>query len=223
MLRRRLRPFILLSACLLLVAGLGACGKFGKPELSPAQAQAAVQSFIDARNPVCQTFFATWPVQITDYERRNNSYHAQRLAALQAAGLVRYDPGAILPGSVQKPSRANARDFIATKVYSLSELGQAAYRAPTAQSPGDGKFCYGKKVIAHIVQVSPVETQSKEAVATVRFVYDLQDLAPWAATPALLEVFPTMAREIAGIGQETELHVVWRDKSWRVDPIASLQ
>ncbi|MFI0545624.1 MAG: hypothetical protein ACH34Y_01710 [Brachymonas sp.] len=215
----RLRPLFTLSASLLLVAGLGACGKFGKPELSPAQAQGAVQSFIDARNPVCQTFFAKWPVQITDYERRNNSYHAQRITALEAAGLVRYDRGAILPGSVQKPSRANARDFIATKVYSLTELGQAAYRS----NADEGKFCYGKKVIASIASVTPVDTQGKEPVASVRFVYDLQDLAPWVATPALLEVFPTMSREIAGMGQETELQLVWRDKSWRVDPIASLQ
>ena len=216
----RLRPLFTLSASLLLVAGLGACGKFGKPELSPAQAQGAVQSFIDARNPVCQTFFAKWPVQITDYERRNNSYHAQRIAALEAAGLVRYDASAILPKSVQKVSAANAKDYIATKIYRLSLLGEQHYRS---NSDEEGKFCYGRKVIGRIVQVSPVKADGKEPTASVRFVYQLQDLADWAATPELLAVFPTMEREIKGIGQETELHLVWRDKKWRVDPIASLQ
>lgn len=199
---------------------LGACDQlgWGKPTLDPAQAKAAVQAFIDARNPVCQTFFAKWPVQITDYERRNHSYHAQRIAALEAAGLVRYDPGAILPASVQKPSKAKGRDFIPTKVYSLTEAGQQAYR-----SNGDeGKFCYGQKVIARIASVSAINTQGKEPVASVRFVYDLENLAPWVATPALLEVFPTMSREVAHIGQETELKLVWRDKKWQVDLIASL-
>ena len=198
---------------------LGACGA-GKVGLDQPQAQAAVQTFIDARNPVCQTFFAKWPVQITDYERRNNSYHAQRLAALEAAGLVRHDASAILPKSVQKVSAANSRDYIATKIYRLSLLGEQNYRSNNAD---EGKFCYGKKVIERIAQVSPVNTSGKEPRASVRFVYQLQDLADWAATPELLAVFPTMEREIKGIGQETELHLVWRDKKWRVDPIASLQ
>ena len=207
--------FAAVSAMVLL---LGACGQ-SKVSLDEAQAKAALQTFIDARNPVCQTFFATWPVQITDYERRNNSYHAQRLAALQAAGLVRHDASAILPKSVQKVSAANAKDYIATKIYRLSLLGEQNYRS---NNEDEGKFCYGKKVIERIAQVSPVNTDGKEATATVRFVYQLQDLADWAATPELLAVFPTMEREIKGVGQETELHLVWRDKQWRVDPIASL-
>ncbi len=197
---------------------LGACGA-GKVGLDQPQAQAAVQTFIDARNPVCQTFFAKWPVQITDYERRNNSYHAQRLAALEAAGLVRHDASAILPKSVQKVSSANSRDYIATKIYRLSLLGEQNYQS---NNEDEGKFCYGKKTIERIAQISAVNTAGKEPTASVRFVYQLQDLADWAATPELLAVFPTMEREIKGIGQETELHLVWRDKKWRVDPIASL-
>jgi hypothetical protein len=197
---------------------LGACGA-GKVGLDQPQAQAAVQTFIDARNPVCQTFFAKWPVQITDYERRNNSYHAQRLAALEAAGLVRHDASAILPKSVQKVSSANSRDYIATKIYRLSLLGEQSYQS---NNEDEGKFCYGKKTIERIAQISAVNTAGKEPTASVRFVYQLQDLADWAATPELLAVFPTMEREIKGIGQETELHLVWRDKQWRVDPIASL-
>ena len=197
---------------------LGACGA-GKVGLDQPQAQAAVQTFIDARNPVCQTFFAKWPVQITDYERRNNSYHAQRLAALEAAGLVRHDASAILPKSVQKVSSANSRDYIATKIYRLSLLGEQSYQS---NNEDEGKFCYGKKTIERIAQISAVNTAGKEPTASVRFVYQLQDLADWAATPELLAVFPTMEREIKGIGQETELHLVWRDKKWQVDPIASL-
>jgi hypothetical protein len=197
---------------------LGVCGQ-SKVGLDEAQAKAAVQVFIDARNPVCQTFFAKWPIQITDYERRNNSYHAQRIAALEAAGLVRHDASAILPKSVHKPSAANAKDYIATKIYRLSLLGEQNYRSNNAD---EGKFCYGKKVIERIAQVSPVNTSGKEPRATVRFVYQLQDLADWAATPELLAVFPTMDREIKGMGQEAELHLVWREKTWRVDPIASL-
>lgn len=197
---------------------LGACGA-GKVGLDQPQAQAAVQTFIDARNPVCQTFFAKWPVQITDYERRNNSYHAQRLAALEAAGLVRHDASAILPKSVQKVSSANSRDYIATKIYRLSLLGEQNYQS---NNEDEGKFCYGKKTIERIAQISAVNTAGKEPTASVRFVYQLQDLADWAATPELLAVFPTMEREIKGIGQETELHLVWRDKKWQVDPIASL-
>jgi hypothetical protein len=197
---------------------LGACGA-GKVGLDQPQAQAAVQTFIDARNPVCQTFFAKWPVQITDYERRNNSYHAQRLAALEAAGLVRHDASAILPKSVQKVSSANSRDYIATKIYRLSLLGEQNYQS---NNEDEGKFCYGKKTIERIAHISPVNTAGKEPTASVRFVYQLQDLADWAATPELLAVFPTMEREIKGIGQETELHLVWRDKKWQVDPIASL-
>ena len=214
-----MRALRLILAAWLLATFLGACGQ-SKVSLDEAQAKAAVQAFIDARNPVCQTFFAKWPVQITDYERRNNSYHAQRLVALQAAGLVRYDASAILPKSVQKVSAANAKDYIATKIYRLSLLGEQNYRSTSDE---EGKFCYGKKVITRIASVSPVDTEGKEPVASVRFVYDLQDLAPWAATPELLAVFPTMQREIAGIGQESALQLVWRDKSWRVDPIASLQ
>ena len=197
---------------------LGACGQI-KVSLDAVQARAALQAFIDARNPVCQTFFAKWPVQVTDYERRNNSYHAQRLAALEAAGLVRHDASAILPKSVQKVSSANSRDYIATKIYRLSLLGEQSYRS---HNEDEGKFCYGKKVIERIAQVSPVNTAGKEPTASVRFVYQLQDLADWAATPELQAVFPTIEREIKGIGQESELHLVWRDKKWRVDPIASL-
>ena len=197
---------------------LTACGQ-KTPSLDAAQAQAAVQTFIDARNPVCQTFFAQWPVQVTDYERRNHSYHAQRLEALEAAGLVRHDASAILPKSVQKVSAATAKDYIATKIYRLSLLGEQSYQS---NNEDEGKFCYGKKTIERIAQISAVNTAGKEPTASVRFVYQLQDLADWAATPELLAVFPTMEREIKGIGQESELHLVWRDKKWRVDPIASL-
>lgn len=189
------------------------------PSLDAAQAQAAVQTFIDARNPVCQTFFAQWPVQVTDYERRNHSYHAQRLEALEAAGLVRHDASAILPKSVQKVSAATAKDYIATKIYRLSLLGEQSYQS---NNEDEGKFCYGKKVIERMAHISPVDAQGKEPKASVRFVYQLQDLADWAAAPPLQAVFPTMAREITGVGQETPLQLVWRGGKWQVDPIASL-
>ena len=197
---------------------LTACGQ-KTPSLDAAQAQAAVQTFIDARNPVCQTFFAQWPVQVTDYERRNHSYHAQRLEALEAAGLVRHDASAILPKSVQKVSSANSRDYMATKIYRLSLLGEQSYRS---NNEDEGKFCYGKKVIERMTHISPVDAQGKEPKASVRFVYQLQDLADWAAAPPLQAVFPTMAREITGVGQETPLQLVWRGGKWQVDPIASL-
>lgn len=208
--------FVVCSSAAVLL--LGACGQ-KTPSLDAPQAQAAVQAFIDARNPVCQTFFAKWPVQVTDYERRNNSYHAQRLAALEAAGLVRHDASAILPKSVQKVSAATAKDYIATKIYRLSLLGEQNYRS---NNEDEGKFCYGKKVIERIAQVSPVDAKGKEPKASVRFVYQLQDLADWAAAPELLAVFPTMAREIQGVGQEANLQLVWRGGKWQVDPIASL-
>ena len=197
---------------------LTACGQ-KTPSLDAAQAQAAVQTFIDARNPVCQTFFAQWPVQVTDYERRNHSYHAQRLEALEAAGLVRHDASAILPKSVQKVSAATAKDYIATKIYRLSLLGEQSYQS---NNEDEGKFCYGKKVIERMAHISPVDAQGKEPKASVRFVYQLQDLADWAAAPPLQAVFPTMAREITGVGQETPLQLVWRGGKWQVDPIASL-
>ena len=197
---------------------LTACGQKA-PSLDAAQAQAAVQTFIDARNPVCQTFFAQWPVQVTDYERRNHSYHAQRLEALEAAGLVRHDASAILPKSVQKVSAATAKDYIATKIYRLSLLGEQSYQS---NNEDEGKFCYGKKVIERMAHISPVDAQGKEPKASVRFVYQLQDLADWAAAPPLQAVFPTMAREITGVGQETPLQLVWRGGKWQVDPIASL-
>ncbi len=197
---------------------LTACGQ-KTPSLDAAQAQAAVQTFIDARNPVCQTFFAQWPVQVTDYERRNHSYHAQRLEALEAAGLVRHDASAILPKSVQKVSSANSRDYIATKIYRLSLLGEQSYQS---NNEDEGKFCYGKKVIERMAHISPVDAKGKEPKASVRFVYQLQDLADWAAAPPLQAVFPTMAREITGVGQETPLQLVWRGGKWQVDPIASL-
>jgi hypothetical protein len=197
---------------------LTACGQ-KTPSLDAAQAQAAVQTFIDARNPVCQTFFAQWPVQVTDYERRNHSYHAQRLEALEAAGLVRHDASAILPKSVQKVSSANSRDYMATKIYRLSLLGEQSYQS---NNEDEGKFCYGKKVIERMAHISPVDAKGKEPKASVRFVYQLQDLADWAAAPPLQAVFPTMAREITGVGQETPLQLVWRGGKWQVDPIASL-
>ena len=197
---------------------LTACGQKA-PSLDAAQAQAAVQTFIDARNPVCQTFFAQWPVQVTDYERRNHSYHAQRLEALEAAGLVRHDASAILPKSVQKVSSANSRDYMATKIYRLSLLGEQSYQS---NNEDEGKFCYGKKVIERMAHISPVDAKGKEPKASVRFVYQLQDLADWAAAPPLQAVFPTMAREITGVGQETPLQLVWRGGKWQVDPIASL-
>ena len=197
---------------------LTACGQ-KTPCLDAAQAQAAVQTFIDARNPVCQTFFAQWPVQVTDYERRNHSYHAQRLEALEAAGLVRHDASAILPKSVQKVSSANSRDYMATKIYRLSLLGEQSYQS---NNEDEGKFCYGKKVIERMAHISPVDAKGKEPKASVRFVYQLQDLADWAAAPPLQAVFPTMAREITGVGQETPLQLVWRGGKWQVDPIASL-
>ena len=201
------------------------CSYFSKAEINETQARAALEKFVDARNPVCQTFFVQWPVQVTDYERRNHSYHAQRLEALEAVGLVGHQVGAVLPKSVQNIHKANSKDFIATKVYRLSDLGKQAYKAEKgadAAAAGEGKFCYASKAITRIVSLSPVNTQGKEPTAVVTYVYELKDLAPWASDAKIQEVFPTIAREVAGLEQERKMHLRLRNKAWEVDPIASL-
>ncbi len=212
------RRLALCASGLAVALGLSACDGWRTPELSEAEVLIALQDHVQERNPVCQAFFAQWPVQVTDYERRNRSYHAQRISAMFEAGLVDFSIGKILPSSVQKPTE---RDYIPVKSYHLTPAGLFAYRGSTAE---DGRLCYAQKKIDRIVQIEPVVRGAgqREYASRVRFVYRLDDVQNWAHHEAMQEVFPTIGRELKGSGQETELQLVQRKGRWVVDPIALL-
>ena len=66
--------------------------------------------------------------------------------------------------SARKVSAANAKDYIATKIYRLSLLGEQNYRSTSDE---EGKFCYGKKVITRIASV-PTNWLSFVSVTSAR-------------------------------------------------------
>jgi len=197
------------------VLALSACGH-KTPNLDAPQAQAALNTYFAARNPVCQSFFAKWPVQVSAWDVQNYSYHAKRLAALEDAGLVQYQITKIKPSGTPD---AKGADLVEVKSYTLTPAGQAVYRNLGADN---GQFCYASKTLDHITSLSAVSTQGAEPTASVHYTYQLQNVAAWAANAKMQEIFPILQKELAGVGQEQNLDLRWRDKTWQVDPVASL-
>ena len=196
---------------------LFACGKKPEPvSINEAQAKQALSTFIAARNPVCQAYFAKWPVQVSEYDVRNRSYHAVRMAALQSAGLVSFTMEKILP---QGMTKASGKDFIPVKSYNLSALGQEVYKADNEEA---GRFCYAHKVLESVSDVTPAKPDGKSYTSSLHFVYQLTDVAPWATDPKMLDAFPIMKRELEGVGVQQSMTLTRRDTQWTVDEIASL-
>ena len=196
---------------------LFACGKKPEPvSINEAQAKQALSTFIAARNPVCQAYCAKWPVQVSDYDVRNRSYHAVRMAALESAGLVQFEIVKILP---QGMSKASGKDYVPVRSYSLSELGQTVYKPDNEEA---GRFCYAHKVLESVSNVTPAELNGKSHTSSLRFVYRLENVAPWASNAKMQEAFPIIKRELDNAGIEQSMKLTRRDSQWTVDEIESL-
>lgn len=198
---------------LLAVALLAACSR--PPSLTTEQASATIQQYLAENGAVCQPFFASWPVVVTDYERRNYSYLAQRVQALASAGLSFAEPTRIAPQGIPHPQE---KDLVTARRYHLSALGERSF---SGSSSADGKLCYATRQLQQVDSLGPIDKQSAHSYrSSVQAITVLHDVADWAHHPAIHAIFPNIAHTVQQSGQTHTWQLQWYQGQWRVDPLS---
>ncbi|GGP23207.1 hypothetical protein [Silvimonas iriomotensis] len=158
-----------------------------------------------------------WPINITPNQAAAAERDAVQLPVLQQMGIVaekdvmvRYDS----PGK---------SEVISTHQYSLTPEGQKYYlkqdftyaRPDGSKATRHGDLCAASLTLDQIVGWEPPHDENGHPTTAVTYTYKV-DAAPWAKDPAMVRVFPMLARIVQG-DRQMQLKEVFTltDKGWK--------
>ncbi len=126
-----------------------------------------------------------------------------RYAELVKAGLLSHHDGVPRPEFDQ---------------YRLTPAGAQVYRTYEGPLGRAGAFCYATRHVEEVVRYSEPADLFGQRVSEVTYTYTLQDVAPWAESPALQAALPALAQALSDRDTPTEgtAAVVLQSDGWQM-------
>jgi hypothetical protein len=177
---------------------------------------AATEMYLQKRGTLCLDLRQRWPVEniLAEGSSSTTNSAAERLTALEAAGLVRSE----------RVERAQPGGRPSTIVrYDLTDMGRQ-YTRPTERivftvSAEEEKkpaldLCYGQKTLASITKWEGPMKFGDYQEAGIYYTYVIKDVAPWADDEAMQRMFTSMKRELVEVPKEGQLSVKLTSAGW---------
>jgi hypothetical protein len=189
------------SFSLFLLAGvvaLTACDSARKP--SGSNFRKAIDQYLAKQGKTCTWVVGSFPVDVSESEQKLQSGAAQRMAVLEAAGLVRSsDTVAAAPG-IFGPSAPRR-----VKRYGPTEEGKKYLQQVPGVLGQRAGFCYGDKTVDSIVKWTEPVTMGASSQTEVTYTYKIADLAPWAQRSDIQHEFGDVRATISGVSKANEI------------------
>jgi hypothetical protein len=103
---------------------------------------------------------------------------------------------------------------------SLTEKGKTVYKEPENRYYG-GSMCYGTPAVIAIANFTEPGDRMGIKMSQVNYTWHLEDVAPWAKTPAFQEAFPVL-QELLKDKRDGKALVVLTSKGWMHEKAANL-
>ncbi|WP_413674005.1 hypothetical protein ACEN9H_05265 [Massilia cellulosiltytica] len=209
-----MQKYITILALLGATATLAGCGS--KTDANEKNFGAALNQYFDKKGQLCLDS-RKWPVDVSDMDRRLQGTSrvgvANRMAALEAAGLVRGEDAEIEgTGWDSKPNGVKFK----VKRYVLTDAAKPFVQEKDVRSIGlDGvktirqpDLCWGRKAVDKVVKWEGPMKLGDYQEAGVTYTYKIENTADWARKPDVQAAFPFIKTVLDGAGKEEARHGV---------------
>jgi hypothetical protein len=194
-----------------LLAGCGSKNDANEKNLSEA-----TNAYLVKKGQLCLGLASKWPVDLQDSDRGQGIVRGSQMAALEKAGLVRSHEAEteITPLSGAPPVKSKVLR------YELTDDGKKFYREKEVpgligEKESRGDICFGQQALDTVVRTEgPIAVGDKKEM-TLYYTYKIENLADWAKSPDLQNVFPGIVSTINGAGKTTlNQNLILTDHGW---------
>jgi len=207
----------LLSVMVLGTLLLAGCGS--KNDASEKNLSEATNAYLVKKGQLCLGLASKWPVDLQDSDRGQGIVRGSQMAALEKAGLVRSHEAEIeiTPLSGARPVKSKVLR------YELTDDGKKFYQEKEVpgligQKESRGDICFGQQALDTVVRTEgPIAVGDKKEM-TLYYTYKIENLADWAKTPDVQNVFPGIVSTINGAGKTTlNQNLILTDHGWEAE------
>jgi hypothetical protein len=194
-----------------LLAGCGSKNDANEKNLSEA-----TNAYLVKKGQLCLGLASKWPVDLQDSDRGQGIVRGSQMAALEKAGLVRSHEAEteITPLSGASPVKSKVLR------YELTDDGKKFYREKEVpgligEKESRGDICFGQQALDTVVRTEgPIAVGDKKEM-TLYYTYKIENLADWAKSPDVQNVFPGIVSTINGAGKTTlNQNLILTDHGW---------
>ena len=197
-----------------LLAGCGSKNNANEKNLSDA-----TNAYLVKKGQLCLGLASKWPVDLQDSDRGQGIVRGSQMAALEKAGLVRSHEAEteITPLSGAPPVKSKVLR------YELTDDGKKFYREKEVpgligEKESRGDICFGQQALDTVVRTEgPIAVGDKKEM-TLYYTYKIENLADWAKSPDVQNVFPGIVSTINGAGKTTlNQNLILTDHGWEAE------
>jgi hypothetical protein len=197
-----------------LLAGCGSKNDANEKNLSEA-----TNAYLVKKGQLCLGLASKWPVDLQDSDRGQGIVRGSQMAALEKAGLVQSHDTEIeiKPLSGTRPVKAKVLR------YELTNDGKKFYQEKEVpgligEKESRGDICFGQQALDTVVRTEgPIAVGDKKEM-TLYYTYKIENLADWAKSPDLQNVFPGIVSTINGAGKTTlNQNLILTDHGWEAE------
>lgn len=202
---------------LLLLGTLALTGCSHQNQLNRANLVKPLDAYLASDNTACVSIGGRFPINIPMSLWSVKGGQTGEMMALQQAGLVRSTKATVIVHNADSALTGLYNVPQPVKRYEVTEKGRKyLHRVRGTFGPNDG-FCYGKAVVASIVNWTKPVTHGNDTETLVTYTYRIEDVANWAKSSAIESEFPEMkiTRNNAGKDLSTPMHRTAR--GWLAD------
>jgi hypothetical protein len=209
----RMRQWTVLIASSLIV--FSGCSSSKKP--NDTNLRTAIDQYLPTQNRACVTVDGQFPIDVPSANSNGQSGPADKLAALEHAGLVQSTNTIAVVQNLANALSLSPHKPEPVKRYTVSNEGQK-YVQNILEGAGrfDG-FCYGHEKVASIVNWTEPQTQGSYTETTVTYTGKVPDLAAWAKLPEVERAFPTIKTTLGDMEKNQTVALHLTSKGWGVN------
>ena len=205
--------------CIMVLATFLLAGCGSKNDANEKNLSEATNAYLVKKGQLCLGLASKWPVDLQDSDRGQGIVRGSQMAALEKAGLVRSHEAEIeiTPLSGARPVKSKVLR------YELTDDGKKFYQEKEVpgligQKESRGDICFGQQALDTVVRTEgPIAVGDKKEM-TLYYTYKIENLADWAKTPDVQNVFPGIVSTINGAGKTTlNQNLILTDHGWEAE------
>jgi hypothetical protein len=205
--------------CIMVLGSFLLAGCGSKNDANEKNLSEATNAYLVKKGQLCLGLASKWPVDLQDSDRGQGIVRGSQMAALEKAGLVRSHEAEteITPLSGAPPVKSKVLR------YELTDDGKKFYREKEVpgligEKESRGDICFGQQALDTVVRTEgPIAVGDKKEM-TLYYTYKIENLADWAKSPDVQNVFPGIVSTINGAGKTTlNQNLILTDHGWEAE------
>jgi hypothetical protein len=207
------------ALCVMVLATLLLAGCGSKNDANEKNLSDATNAYLVKKGQLCLGLAAKWPVDLQDSDRGPGSVKGSEMAALKKLGLVssQETETEVTPLSGARPVKVKVLR------YELTDDGKKFYQEKEVpgligEKESRGDICFGQQALDTVVRTEgPIAVGDKKEI-TLYYTYKIENLADWAKSPDVQNVFPGIVSTINGAGKTTlNQNLILTDHGWEAE------